>query len=127
MLREVTLSRVVALAGIALLCTITLTVRTGVAGETVDLDRPGALETLQQSRPAHYAKVVLILQGISRHPDSDAPRWMRVGFDARDVSYAPIVLTSHPAQRRLSFALEDTRYVAVIVLTNLQGVIVPLR
>jgi len=43
------------------------------------------------------------------------------------VSYAPIVLTSHPAQRRLSFALEDTRYVAVIVLTNLQGVIVPLR
>ena len=97
------------------------------AGGTVDLDRAGALAALQQSRPAHYAKVRLILDGVSRHPDSDVPRWVRVGFDARDVSYAPIVLTSHPAQRRLSFALDDTRYVAVIVLTNLRGDIIPLK
>ena len=58
---------------------------------------------------------------------SDVPRWMHAGFDARDVSYAPIVLTSHPAKRRLSFTLDDTHYVAVIVLTGLRGEIVPLR
>jgi hypothetical protein len=37
------------------------------------------------------------------------------------------VLTSHPAKRRLSFALDDTRYVAVIVLTHLRGDVVPLK
>ena len=98
-----------------------------LAGPTVDLDRPGALAALEQTNPAHYAKVKLILAGVTRNPDSDVPRWMRVGFDARDVSYAPIVLTSHPAQRRLSFALDETRYVSVIVLTDLRGAIVPLR
>ncbi len=45
----------------------------------------------------------------------------------RKVQDAPIVLTSHPAQRRLSFALDDTRYVAVIVLTHLRGDVVPLK
>ena len=98
-----------------------------LAGPTVDLDRPGALAALEQTNPAHHAKVKLILAGVTRNPDSDVPRWMRVGFDARDVSYAPIVLTSHPAQRRLSFALDETRYVSVIVLTDLRGAIVPLR
>jgi hypothetical protein len=97
------------------------------AGPTVDLDRPGALEALAQANPAHHAKVTAILEGIARQRDADVPRWMRVGFDARDVGYAPIVLTSHPAKRRLSFALDDTRYVAVVVLTHLRGHIVPLR
>jgi hypothetical protein len=112
-----------ALAGFALLSTVTV----AIAGETVDLDRPGALESLQQSRPAHYSKVKVILDGVARQRDADVGRWMRVGFDAHDVSYAPIVLTSDPAKRRLSFALDDTRYVAVIVMTHARGDIVLLR
>ena len=47
------------------------------------------------------------------------------GQDA--VNYMPIILTSHPAKRRLSFMLDTTRYEAVIVLTGLRGDIVPLR
>ena len=97
------------------------------AGPTIDLDQPGALATLEQTNPAHYAKVKRILHGITRRPDAEVPRWLRVGFDARDVNYAPIVLTSLPAQRRLSFALDDTRYVAVVVLTHLRGDVVPLK
>ena len=121
------MARFLPLIGLALLCCIVVTPPAVIAGGTVDLDRPGALQALQQSHPARYAKVKLILEAVSRHPDSDVPRWIRVGFDARDVSYAPIVLTSHPAQRRLSFALDDTRYIAVIVLTNLRGAVVPLK
>ena len=97
------------------------------AGPTIDLDQPGALAALARDNPAHSAKVRLIIQGVSRHPGSDVPRWIRAGFDARDVDYAPIVLTSHPAKRRLSFALDDTRYVAIIVLTGVDGRIVPLH
>jgi hypothetical protein len=116
-----------AVAMLVLLCSATAGAVSAGAGPTVDLDQPGALHALEQANPAHYAKVRLILAGVSRNPDSDVPRWMRVGFDARAVSYAPIVLTSHPAKRRLSFVLDDTRYVAVIVLTGLDGAIVPLR
>jgi hypothetical protein len=115
------------LIGLALLGAVLVAPAAVDAGPTIDLDRPGALAALEQTNPAHHAKVRLILDGVTRRPDADVPRWLRVGFDARDVDYAPIVLTSHPAQRRLSFALDDTRYVAVIVLRHLRGDVVPLK
>ena len=121
------MARLLAVAPLALIPLLTLAGGLATAGSTIDLDRPGALAALEQENPAHYSKVRLILEGMSRNPGSDVPRWMRAGFDARDVSYAPIVLTSHPAKRRLSFTLDDTHYVAVIVLTGLRGEIVPLR
>ena len=43
------------------------------------------------------------------------------------LKYVPIVLTSHPPQRRLSFTLDATRYQALVVLTNVRGDIVPLK
>ena len=110
-----------------LLANVLLVPAAVTGGPAIDLDRPGALPALEQANPAHYAKVRLILEGVSRNPGSDVPRWMRVAFDARDVQYIPVVLTSHPAKRRLSFALDDTRYEAVIVLTGPRGDIVPLR
>jgi hypothetical protein len=93
----------------------------------VDLNEAGALEALRQSNPAHYEKIRRILEGILQQPETRVPRWLQVNFDARDVAYAPIVLTSHPPKRRLSFALDATRYEAIIVLTNVRGDIVPLR
>jgi hypothetical protein len=93
----------------------------------VDLDKPGALEALQQSNPTHYEKVRRIIDGVISQSDARVPGWMRANFDARDVSYAPIVMTSHPPKRRLSFALDDVRYETVVVLTNVRGEIVPLR
>ena len=98
-----------------------------LAAGTVDLDVPGALDGLQSANPTHYEKVVRILEGVRNRPAATVARWLQVGFDARNVDYAPIVLTSHPAKRRLSFALDDTHYVAVITLTNLRGEIVPLK
>ena len=96
-------------------------------GRAVDLNAPGALETLQRANPTHYEKVRKILEGVLQRSDADVPRWMQANFDARDVRYLPIVLTSHPPQRRLSFALDATRYEAVVVLRNVRGEIVPAR
>ena len=110
----------------AVLAAVLLSSLVAHAGE-IDLDRAGALETLSQSNPAHHAKVTRILEGVAQRPDRDVTRWMQVSFDARDVTYAPIVLTSHPAKRRLSFVLDDTRYAATVVLTHSRGEIVPLR
>jgi len=52
---------------------------------------------------------------------------MQATFNARDVKYVPIVLTSHPAKRRLSFSLDATRYEVIVVLTNLRGDLVPAK
>jgi hypothetical protein len=94
---------------------------------TVDLDAPGALDGLRQSNPAHFEAVRRILDGVLERPDATVPRWMQVSFGARDVSYVPVLLTSAPPKRRLSFVLDDTRYETVLTLTNARGGIVPLR
>jgi hypothetical protein len=94
---------------------------------SVDLDAPGAIDRVRATSPAHFDKIVKIIEGVTEQPDSAVPRWLRVSFDARDVGYAPVVMTSHPPKRRLSFALDNTRYEVVVVLTNATGVVTPLK
>ena len=94
---------------------------------TVDLNTPDSLEALQQSNPRHYKKIRKILDGILQQPDAAVPGWIQTNFDARNVSYAPILMTSAPPKRRLSFVLDETRYEAVITLTNVRAEIVPLK
>jgi len=94
---------------------------------TVDLNKPHSLETLQQSNPTHYEKIRKILDGILQQPDAAVPRWIQTNFDARKVDYVPILMTSLPPKRRLSFALDETRYEAVITLANVRAEIVPLK
>jgi len=92
----------------------------------VDLDKPGALEALQQLNPMHYEKIRQIVTGILQQPDVAVPGWMRANFDARGVLYSQIEMTSYPPKRRLSFELDDTRYVVVVTLTR-DGKITPLK
>jgi len=92
----------------------------------VDLDKPGALEALQQLNPTHYEKIRQIVTGILQQPDVAVPGWMRANFDARGVLYSQIEMTSYPPKRRLSFELDDTRYVVVVTLTR-DGKITPLK
>jgi hypothetical protein len=94
---------------------------------TVDLDTAGAMDHVRAANPAHFDKIVKIIEGVIQQPDSAVPRWLRVNFDARDVGYTPVVMTSHPPKRRLSFALDDTRYEVVVVLTNATGVVTPAK
>ena len=93
----------------------------------VDLDAPGAMERVRADNPTHFDKIVRIIEGVTERPDSAVPRWVRVNFDAREVVYRPIVMTSHPPRRRLVFALDDTRYEVVVVLTNTTGAVIPAR
>ena len=117
---------------IADLIMVVLWIGVVVAGDanparTVNLNKPGALETLQQSNPTHYEKVRKILDGILQQPDADVPRWIQTSFDARNVSYTPILMTTVPPKRRLSFAMDETRYEAVLTLTKVRAEIVPLN
>ena len=120
--------KLLALVVLAMLATVTLAAAASVTlTHTIDLDTPGALEALARANPVHHEKVVKIVEGVIHQPDSRVPRWIAVTFNGRDVSYAPVVMTSHPPKRRLSFALDDTRYVTIVTLTNVRGEIVPAR
>ena len=55
----------------------------------------------------------------------DGDRQRPTAFDARDVSYLPIVLVTDPPKRRLSFALDHTRYEVVLTLDTMRGAVVP--
>jgi hypothetical protein len=121
------MSKLIAVVVLALLWSAVAAAGDATPGRTINLNEPGALEALQHSSPAHYEKVRKIIEGISQRPDIAVPRWLQTNFDARNVSYAPILLTSNPPKRRLSFALDDTRYEAIVTLTNVRAEIVPLR
>jgi hypothetical protein len=112
---------------LALLASVSLVSVGEPSPRVVDLNEPGVLEALKSSNPVHYEKIRNILQDILNHSDTGVPRWMQTTFDARDVKYIPIVLTSHPPKRQLSFILDAIRYEAVIVLTNVRGDIVPAK
>ncbi len=90
----------------------------GSATGQVDLNAPGALASLRVSRPQDYGRIVAILAGITRHPQRDVPRWLQTAFDARNIIYQPLWLTSFPPKRRLSFSLESQSYRAVLTITG---------
>ena len=115
-------------ASVLALLSIAVTGMAATAPErTINLNRPGALEALQQSNPTHYEKIRKITEGVLQKPDADVPRWIQTTVDARDVNYTPVLLTSAPPKKRLSFVLDDTRYEAVVTLTTMGGGIVPLK
>ena len=116
---------------LAIAVMLSLWMGVAVAGDValsrpVDLDKPGAVEALQRTNPTHYEKVRQIVAGIVQQPDAKVPGWMLANFDARGVLYPPIEMTSYPPKRRLSFALDDIRYVIVVTLTR-EGKITPLK
>jgi hypothetical protein len=92
---------------------------------SIDLDRPGAMEMLARDNPVHHAKIERIIAGVLQRPEREVPRWLRTGFGASDVSFAPVMLTSDPPKRRLSFALDGTRYLTLLTLSHVKGTIVP--
>jgi hypothetical protein len=95
--------------------------------ETINLNEPGALEALQRDNPAHYLTVHQILDNLLKQPESQVPRWLQTTFNAKDVRYIRVLLTSYPPKRDLSFTLDDTRYKARLTLINDRVKIVPAK
>ena len=86
-----------------------------------------ALETLQRSNPEDYAKIQLILRGLSERPVNEVARWIKSNFSAQEVAYSNFLLTSYPPKRHLSFVLNDTYYSATVTLETPQALIVPTK
>jgi hypothetical protein len=74
------------------------------------LDR-AALEALAHENPAHYLRIQKLLRARGVVGDERLAGCVGVSFDARRVLFSQLLLTTYPAQRDLSFALDDVAYV----------------
>jgi hypothetical protein len=81
---------------------------------------PGNLEAVERANPDHFAKIQRILAEVPQQPPAadSVVKWMRVEFQARDIQYTDLVLTSLPPKKRLEFSLDNTSYVKVVTLTG---------
>jgi hypothetical protein len=98
------------------------------AHDYVNLDRPGALATVQRDHPEHVARIARILRVADEMP-CQTPRFGRVlkaELDVADARCALMLYTSFPAKRVLSFTLDDTQYKSVVTMRD-ASTIVPAR
>src|SRR5687767_2316899 len=86
------------------------------ARDSVNLNQPGALERLKRENPVHYERASGILLAATEMPchRDEFANVMRTKFEAKDANCGVMLRTSDPAQRRLSFVLDNTQYVAAV-------------
>lgn len=109
------MTRMLVASGLTLLA---LAIAPANARGPIDLDLPGNLEAIQRTNPEHYAKIERILAEVPRRPPNEVTRWMRTEFQARDVQYADLVMTSLPPKKRLQFSLDNESYAKVVTLSG---------
>ena len=77
------------------------------------------LDRLRTANPMHYARAERIMaaaNSLCRPKPGDVSY---VQFDARDISCINMLLkTSNPPKRQISFTLDDTRYIALVVISD---------
>lgn len=99
----------------------------GAPSQSVDLDRPGALEALQRDRPAHYAKVLDMMEKVQAVPFSAKGQHnLRLEVQKPDVTRRRIE-TSFPAKTRMTVPVDDTEYKITVVYTKSPATVVPAK
>jgi hypothetical protein len=94
---------------------------------TVYLSGPAAWDDLRASAPERYARARKIVAAANQICQPGPPQQYFAEFDAHDVACARMmVFTTLPPKRRLSFRLEDTIYVAMVVLEEPKARLVPV-
>ena len=100
---------------------------TSTGGKTVYLDRPSDLARLRKVNPAHYARAERVLAAANRlcRP---GPGQLQEVTGAQDLTCAGSLLsTSNPPKWQITFRLDDTRYVALVVITDDPPRLTPAR
>jgi hypothetical protein len=98
------------------------------ASRTVYLDDAAALAELKATNPDHYARARGIMDAANHLCRPGPPNVHFARYQARDIACARYqVFTSLPPKRRLSFKLDDTLYIAMVVLTDHPAHVEPAR
>jgi len=90
---------------------------------TVYLDGPAAIEDLRTEDPQHYGQVRAILAAADVICAPGPASLQLARYDAK--CEAAFLRTSYPPKRQLSFTLDETHYIALVVLTHSQPSLTP--
>ena len=112
---------------IALIAMASSLMGTLAAGEPVYLDGPSALARLEASNPEHYARAERILASANHLCRAGAAEMQYAGADEHSFTCGAFLKTSNPPKRQISFRLDDTRYVALVTITDDAPKLVPAR
>jgi hypothetical protein len=101
--------------------TVTLASHTAAAfpDKHVYLYGQADLDRLRATNPGHYARAERIMAAANQFCRPKPGDVSYAKFDARDISCADmLVKTSNPPKRQISFTLDDTHYIALVVITD---------
>ncbi|TLY79449.1 MAG: hypothetical protein E6K49_03810 [Gammaproteobacteria bacterium] len=97
------------------------------SGNVVFLDGP-ALAELQSTNPNHYARAKRILAAANYLCRPRVPQPYLASFAAQELSCAGLLLrTSNPPKWQIGFRLDDTRYIAWVIISDDPPRAVPAR
>lgn len=94
---------------------------------TVYLDGPSDLARLRQVNPGHYARAERILTA-ANHLCRPGPGQLQEAAEAQDLTCnGSLLRTSNPPKWQITFTLDDTRYVALVAVTDDPPRLTPAR
>jgi hypothetical protein len=96
--------------------------------DVVYLDGPADLARLRVTNPEHYARAEKILAAANQlcRPKQGDVSYAR--FQAGEISCSDMLLkTSNPPKRQIHFTLDDTHYIALVVITDDPPRLLPAR
>lgn len=100
----------------ALLATVAF-VSLGAGAQTIDLDRPGALASLERTRPDHYRTVLGTVRATERmHCAVDLKAYR--ASDMKKACTSHIIRTTYPAQVALFIPVDHVRYTITAYLDH---------
>ena len=100
----------------------------GTAKGPIDLDRPGVLDRVKRERPRQFEAISEVLRAAERLPCKEgALRTLRTRFDVSELACTMLLMTSYPPKRRVTFALGEERYVAVVSMKDAGGKLLPAK
>ena len=105
--------------GLALTAAFTTSVVAAFPDKVVYLYDAADLAHLQATNPVHYARAQRIMAAANElcRPQPAGVWYAR--FEARDITCADMLMfTSNPPKRQIGFTLDDTHYIAMVVVTD---------
>ena len=115
----------------AFLLTLVIAAATAAAADephpTVYLNGPSDLARLREANPDHYARAERVLAAADHLCRPGAGQVQPI-TGSRDVHCAAmLLLMSNPPQWRMTFTLDDTHYVALVMITDDPARLIPAR
>lgn len=105
--------------GLVMACTSAAAAADTAPPKVMYLDGASSLARLRATNPTHFALAQRIISAANQLCRPGPDEVLPARLHARDFSCARMLLkTSNPPKREITFRLDDTRYIALVVVTD---------